>query len=391
VTSILVGCFADIGKMGGGSTLAKNVSHGLTDRGYRPSFLSLRPGVVSDETSETDGLCVRYFSIDSGRAWRVPQLVRRRQLRQVLKRQPARPDVLLAISPFFIPPAREVWPDVRIVYLFPCLLWRCVPHAWEQRPSWPLRLNHWLVGREERAALDACDAVIIQSKSVAEDVLDFHPRAGSKLVTAPTGVRDLLQEVTRPRDALRDELQTPHDAVVAMAAGRLSVNKNISYLLQAVHRVNNPKLWLWVVGDGPLAERLRREAGAGSASQRIRFLGSRNDMPDVYAAADLFVHAARYDNFPNVYLEAMVSGLPIVGPKGEFPRIVSPLSEMIAEGVQGHSYCLDKPADLAALLGELANHPEHIKEMGSAARQLALHAFSWNGYFDAIEQSILEC
>lgn len=387
--SVLVGCFADIDKMGGGSTLAMNVGNGLVARGHKPSFLSLRPRLRAEQTGEVGGIAVRYFSIDAGRAWRVPQLVRRRQLRQVLKRQPARPDVLLAISPFFIPPAREVWPDVRIVYLFPCLLWRCVPYAWEQRPSWPLRFNHWLVGREERAALDACDAVIIQSKSVAEDVLDFHPRVSSKLVTAPTGVRDLLREVSRPRNVLRGELQTPDDAVVAIAAGRLSVNKNVSSLLEAVHRVNNPKLWLWVVGDGPLAERLRQEAENGAAARRIRFLGSRKDMPDVYAAADLFIHAARYDNFPNVYLEAMVSGLPIVGPKGEFPRVVSPLSEMIIEGVQGHTYGLDKPSDLVAILADLADHPERIKEMGGAARELALRTFSWDGYFDAVEQAML--
>ncbi len=386
--SILVGCFADVQKVGGGSTLAKNVGQGLTVRGYRPSFLSLRPGLSSDETTDADGVPVRYFSIDAGRAWRVPQLVRRRQLRQVLSRQTERPDVLLAISPFFIPPARELWPEVRIVYLFPCLLWRCVPKTWQHKPRWPARLNHWLVGREEREALDACDVVIVQAQSVVQDVIDFHRPAASELVVSPTGVRDLAQEVQRSRQQMRCELATPDDAVVTLAVGHLDVNKNVTFLLNAIHRVNHAKLWLWVVGDGPLAERLRNEASAGRASSRIQFLGVRKDMPDVYAAADLLVHSASYDNFPNVYLEAMVSGLPVVGPRGDFPRVVSPLDQMISEGIHGHTYGFNAVDELVEILSELAKQPERIKEMGSAARQLALKDFGWSRYVDAVERAM---
>lgn len=387
--SVLLGCFADVKGVGGGAVRGFNTAVGLASRGHSVSMLSLRKQATPTEV--LSGIPVTYFSLDAGRAWRMPQLVRRRQLVEVLKQQVRRPDVLLAISPFFIPAARDVWPDVRIVYLFPCLLWRCIPMTWDRKPRWPARLNNWLVGREERAALDASDRVLVQAQSVVKDITSFHRIAESKVVIAPTGVRDLSLEVRRPRSQVRRELATPDDAVVALTVGRLDSNKNVSHLLHAVHRVNHPNLWLWVVGDGPLAERLQLEASTGVSAERIRFLGVRNDMADVYASADLLLHAARYDNFPNVYLEAMVSGLPIIGPRCEFPTVVSPLDDLITEGIHGQCYSLQETADLVEKLSELLRHPERIKEMGTAARERALAKFGWDRYVDAVEHSLTEC
>lgn len=263
-----------------------------------------------------------------------------------------------------------------------------MPKTWTENVTIFDRFNNVLVGHAERRAFRDSDEVLIQSESVREDVLDFFPQVMKKLRIAPTGVSDLQKRVTRTPAAVRNECQVPTDALVGLSVGHLDVNKNVSHIIKALHDADLPNLWLLVAGDGPEAENLHEQARLGPAADRIRFLGPRSDMPNVFNAADFFIHAAWYDNFPNVYLEAMVSGLPIVGPKGDFPRVVSPIDELIENGKHGFSYRLDQDDALASRLAELANAPDQIKSMGNAARDLALSRFSWERYMEAIESAI---
>jgi glycosyltransferase involved in cell wall biosynthesis len=387
--SVVVACLADVQGVGGGATLATSVSLGLAEREYDVRILSLAKNLDSARQPKIGSVPVTNFTLDAGRAWRTPQLVWPRQLQRVFAERVAKPGVLIAVSPFFIQPARKRWPDIRIVYLFPCLLWRCLPKTWEGRPTWLTRFNRWLVGREERRALDASDVVVVQSKSVVRDVLDFHPRVEPKLTIMPTGVRDLQQEIRTSRFDLRREWDTPQNAMVAMTIGHLDRNKNVGAIIEAFHRCAALKnSWLWVCGNGPAMTKLKAQAVAGSAADRIRFLGHYNNIPDVYAAADMLIHAAWYDNFPNVYLEAMVSAMPIIGPKSRFPEVISPLEDIIENGVQGELYDLLDPDGLTSLLHQAAACPERIKLMGEHARQLALQKYRWDSYINAVEQAV---
>jgi len=83
--------------------------------------------------------------------------------------------------------------------------------------------------------------------------------------------------------------------------------------------------------------------------------------------------------------------LPIIGPKGEFPRVVSPLDEIIESGKYGYVYGMRHPEELSHLLRECTSHPERLSAMGAAARELALKEFSWDRYIERIEEVLPKC
>ena len=390
--NVTVACFTDAETGGGAATRARSVAVGLQARGHDVSLLSKVRDAGLGREGSVAGIATVFHGSEAGWAWRVPMLVRERRLADTLKALPRVPDVLLAVSPFYINAAAKAWPDVPAVFLFPCLLWRCLPFTEAAGESGLLgRWNHWLTGRAERRAMDHARVIIAQGPTVEEDIRDFHPKLSTRIGIAPTGVDDLSRKVSRSRDEVREDFSTPPQAVVALAVGRLGLNKNVGWIIEELSRMSAERPWLWVVGTGPQEGVLRRRADELGLADRIRFLGARADMPDVYQAADVLVHAAHYDNFPNVYLEAMVSGLAVVGPRGRFPEVVSPLHTMIEPGVQGCVYDLGKAGDLAGVLDTMAASPERTRQMGQAARTLALERYNWQRYVDAVEREIVAC
>jgi glycosyltransferase involved in cell wall biosynthesis len=86
--------------------------------------------------------------------------------------------------------------------------------------------------------------------------------------------------------------------------------KGLDLLLDALVRL--PEVWLWLAGEGPERDLLKRRAAALGVARRVRFLGWRDDVASLLAAADLFVSPAREETFGNAILEAMQQGRPVV-------------------------------------------------------------------------------
>jgi glycosyltransferase involved in cell wall biosynthesis len=78
-----------------------------------------------------------------------------------------------------------------------------------------------------------------------------------------------------------------------------------------------------IAGLGPLEDSLRSQVGAVGLTDRILFLGSRTDISVLMRAANLLLHTAKKEGMPNVILEAMLSGTPIVATKvGAIPDLL---------------------------------------------------------------------
>lgn len=113
----------------------------------------------------------------------------------------------------------------------------------------------------------------------------------------------------RDRD-LRRELQLPEDALLVIAAGRITEDKGFDILLEAAARVvaSHPSAHFLIAGNNEsrdyqtLLERRRAELGL---DQRVHFLGQRSDLPRVLAQSDVFLLTSRREGHPYVLLEAM--------------------------------------------------------------------------------------
>jgi glycosyltransferase involved in cell wall biosynthesis len=143
----------------------------------------------------------------------------------------------------------------------------------------------------------------------------------------------------------RIDLDTPADAPLLLALGRLHVNKAFDVLLDALAAV--PGAWLWLAGTGPLEAELRRRAAALGVANRARFLGWRGDMAALLAAADLLVCPSRREPLGNVIIEGWAHRRPVLAAAAAGP------AALIVPEASGVLVPVDDADALAAALRRL--------------------------------------
>jgi glycosyltransferase involved in cell wall biosynthesis len=116
------------------------------------------------------------------------------------------------------------------------------------------------------------------------------------------------------RARLRAELGVAEDARVLLCVSRIVEGKGHADLVPvlAAARSDCPDVVLVIVGEGDLALDLTRKMAGAGLSDAVLSLGSREDVPDLMLAADVFVFPSYSEGFGMVALEAMAAGLPVV-------------------------------------------------------------------------------
>lgn len=115
------------------------------------------------------------------------------------------------------------------------------------------------------------------------------------------------------RDQIRDQLQLNNRFVIG-SVGRLTYQKNVGFLLDVFRELVklSPESVLLVIGGGEEEDALKKQAASCGISDKVLFLGVRNDVSQLYQAMDVFVMPSRYEGLPVVGVEAQCSGLPCV-------------------------------------------------------------------------------
>jgi glycosyltransferase involved in cell wall biosynthesis len=137
----------------------------------------------------------------------------------------------------------------------------------------------------------------------------------------------------------------PTDAFVILCVGRLVAQKRFDLFLQALAQVSLkfPVKGI-IAGDGPLRAELEAQAGRlGLLPGRVEFIGRVPDVRELYRRAHLLLLPSDHEGTPNVVLEAMASGVPVVGTR------VGDMPDLLGEGSRGR---LVAPGDLAGLVSE---------------------------------------
>jgi glycosyltransferase involved in cell wall biosynthesis len=162
-------------------------------------------------------------------------------------------------------------------------------------------------------------------------------------------------------------------ALRAAAVGSLIPVKRFDLFLRALAlaRRSVGVLGGLILGDGP--ERARLEALArdlGLTPDGVTFLGRREDVPELLAGSDILVLTSDHEGFPNVVLEGMAAGLPIVTtPAGDAPQVVR-------DGVSGYVVPFDDAEALASRIVELAKSAELRERLGQEGRRIAEQKYS---------------
>ncbi len=147
----------------------------------------------------------------------------------------------------------------------------------------------------------------------------------------------------------RASLDTPAEAPLLLAMGRLHEAKAHDVTLNALTKL--PDAYLWIAGTGPEEARLKALAVALGVAPRVRFLGWRNDPSALYRAADVCVFPSRFEPLGNVVIQAWAHGLPVAAAASQGP------GALIREGDDGLLVPVDDPEALTKAIRRLLDDP----------------------------------
>ncbi|HVQ28079.1 MAG TPA: glycosyltransferase [Vicinamibacteria bacterium] len=225
---------------------------------------------------------------------------------------------------------------------------------------------------------------------VSQEVASFYRAhlplvADDRCLVVHNGIDRVPFEQTIDRNAVRDRMGLPREAVVAGVVGRLDERKGHRYFLEAMKRLaGEPGLHAVVVGEGREKDALfaqRRELGL---EPRVHLVGYWASLAEALAAIDLFVLPSLMEGHPLAILEAMAAGKPVVATR------VGGNHEAVDDGRSG---LLVPPRDAEALaeaISSLARDSERAARMGLEGRRLLGERFSLEAAVRANEQIYLK-
>jgi glycosyltransferase involved in cell wall biosynthesis len=176
--------------------------------------------------------------------------------------------------------------------------------------------------------------------------------------------------------------EQPENKVVLLYVGRVSWEKNLDLLVQAYHQMEHERCHLVIVGDGPAQIEMQQKL----AGLPVTFTGylTGEDLATAYASADILAFPSRTETFGQVVLEAMASGLPVVGLLSEG------VCDLVEDGKTGfllneHRLSeVEKVAGYSAKLMQLVEAEELRLKMSKAALEEA-QGKSW---YEAMEKLV---
>jgi glycosyltransferase involved in cell wall biosynthesis len=174
----------------------------------------------------------------------------------------------------------------------------------------------------------------------------------------------------------RARVNAEEDTLVVTYVGRLAAEKGLDVALAAVRMAGErrpSRIRLLLVGDGPGEDALRAMAPEGT-----HFAGRLEGqaLSEAYASCDVFIFPSTTDTFGNVMLEAMASGLPVLGAD------VGPTREVLARG-GGWVFPASRPEAFAEQLVTLIDDRDQLCAAREAAHAAAAH-YRWDAVWDRL-------
>ncbi len=229
------------------------------------------------------------------------------------------------------------------------------------------------ITRCTQEVIEKSDQVLAVSRDLVQQALSLGTPSREILVSH-FGVDDAQFQPIMDKRAVRERLGLPIHGPGICNLGRVASQKGVRELLEAFAPIaaSHPKAWLLFVGDGPARSELEERCRALNLGERVHFAGGcpHEHVPRWLAAADVFVFPSYKEGLPNVLLEAMACGVPIIATDvGGVPEAV---------GEDGALFV--PPRDIPALvqaMDRLLRSPEAGEQLASRGLRRVRSKFSW--------------
>jgi glycosyltransferase involved in cell wall biosynthesis len=245
--------------------------------------------------------------------------------------------------------------------------------AWRNRVAllatshnWPSRRAHMrFYASLDRLVLRYFDRVVVVSDAVAKK-LKRSGVSAQKLFTIYNGVDLERFEKAVPAFHLQDR------GPIIGFVGRLVPDKGGAILLQAARPVlrSYPAVTLVFVGDGPCRAEWGELAKRLGIERQVLFIGAREDMPETYAALDIFVLPSLVESMPMCVLEAMAAGKAVIATR------VGMIPDVIVDGANGLLVDSANIPDLSDAILALLGNPFLRRQLAKSAQECIAQRFS---------------
>jgi glycosyltransferase involved in cell wall biosynthesis len=235
--------------------------------------------------------------------------------------------------------------------------------------DWMRSLQHRLFYKH--IIMPELDGIIGVSRTTLENVQKIY-QLPIPTQNIPRGVDPKALQPQHNRSELRASLRIEESRPVVLYVGSLTPEKRLDRLLSVFQQVRMTltDAQLWIVGDGPLRDTLKRLSMNTGLDAAVHFMGVQSDVASYMGAADLLALTSDTEGIPGVILEAGLLGLPAVATN------VGGVAECVIDGKTGILVDPKYEARLTmALLGLLQNSSQR-KEMGKLAQAWVAEKFT---------------
>lgn len=200
----------------------------------------------------------------------------------------------------------------------------------------------------------------------------------------PNGVNLKEYHPATPEEKERLRKELGWSGLVFLFAGRFASDKRQSEVLktflQGWSRAFQEEFRgsFYLAGEGPEEKAFKDLILQTGTADSAHLLGSRQEVRELYRAADVFVLPTISEGLSNALLEAMASGLPVLASR------VSGTMEIVQEGVHGFLFDPFRPEEVSGHLTAMAKNPARLQEMGRRARDWAASKFSLEKAVDSL-------
>ena len=219
------------------------------------------------------------------------------------------------------------------------------------------------------------DVLLADSRPVTERLVNEFAVARDGVETVP--IAGVPIEEFEPRS------HSATDPVVVGSVGVLSAQKNFRTLLAVADELSEEGITFRIAGDGPDRRKLESQIEA-SGIDNVELLGEVSDLPTFLRSLDVYVQPSRFEGLCITVVEAMATGLPVVG------SAVGGIEYNVIDGESGY---LHEPTDVEGFcdsIRALSTDPSKRQQFGDRGREFVERNYTQEVLVEAFERAIQE-